>query len=80
MAFEALTIRIYSRLLDDERESLLKASPFLVERPMNTVPTGDSGVPPVGPAIPVADIAISVPRADLAPLAISMAVCADTAL
>jgi hypothetical protein len=44
-----------------------------------TVPTGFSGVPPPGPAIPVIATAISAPKRCNAPAAIASATGSDTA-
>jgi hypothetical protein len=46
---------------------------------MNTRPTGFSGVPPSGPAMPVTATPTSTPAAFSAPAAIAAAVSSDTA-
>ena len=48
-------------------------TPFFEANPTYTVPTGFSSVPPVGPATPVVDTAISAPDSFSTPSAISSA-------
>ena len=55
------------------------SAPFGPETPTNTVPTGFSGVPPSGPATPVADTPQVEPLTLRAPSAISRAHWALTA-
>lgn len=45
----------------------------------HTVPTGFSGVPPLGPAIPVIAVAVSAPKPYSAPAAIAWATGSETA-
>ena len=52
---------------------------FGVATPIHTVPTGFSLLPPVGPAMPVVEMAKSANEMAHAPLAIALATCSDTA-
>ena len=56
-----------------DRRRAVTVSPRVLEIPTYIVPTGFSGVPPDGPAIPVVEIPISVPNASRTPRAISLA-------
>ena len=47
--------------------------------PIQTVPTGFSAEPPVGPAMPVVEMAKFAPETPKTPFAIAMATCSDTA-
>ena len=52
---------------------------FGVATPIQTVPTGFSLLPPLGPAMPVVEMAKSAPEMTFAPFAIAIATCSETA-
>ena len=58
--------------------SLTAYSPFSVDTPTYTVPTGVCSVPPPGPAIPVVETATSAPERSRTPFAICFAVSSET--
>ncbi len=68
-----------SERLPGSRRVRVSVRPSASRTVKQTVPTGLSGVPPPGPAIPVIATAVSAPKRCRAPAAIASATGSDTA-
>ena len=79
IAAVVLRSRTAARSPGTRRVRSISASPDRRATQMQTVPTGLSGVPPPGPAIPVMPIPRDAPNREAAPAASAAATSADTA-